>query len=214
MGYCLLYECMLETVLKARDRWLRPGGLILPDKYQLYVAGVDDHTNLSLQKKMWWKDVYGVDMSCLGKNFIIEPLVDLCPKAMLVTQPCMFKELNLTTCTVQDAVFANKYALKMYRNGKIDALCVWFDVKFDYGLAHKIMFSTGPLGQVETHWKQTIFQIDGEFSLDKDEILEGTIAIRQNRQHKRELDFRLSFHAKDNQGKLINEPYYQYFIMT
>ena len=33
MGYCLLYECMLETVVAARDRWLRPGGLVLPDKY-------------------------------------------------------------------------------------------------------------------------------------------------------------------------------------
>lgn len=31
MGYCLLYESMLSTVLLARDRWLKPGGAILPD---------------------------------------------------------------------------------------------------------------------------------------------------------------------------------------
>ena len=31
MGYCLLYESMLSSVLYARDRWLRPGGAILPD---------------------------------------------------------------------------------------------------------------------------------------------------------------------------------------
>lgn len=47
MGYCLLYESMLETVIKARDRWLREGGTVLPDKYQLFVAGVDDKTKLS-----------------------------------------------------------------------------------------------------------------------------------------------------------------------
>ena len=31
MGYCLLYESMLSSVLFARDRWLKPGGAILPD---------------------------------------------------------------------------------------------------------------------------------------------------------------------------------------
>ena len=31
MGYCLLYESMLTSVLYARDKWLKPGGAILPD---------------------------------------------------------------------------------------------------------------------------------------------------------------------------------------
>lgn len=31
MGYCLLYESMLSSVLMARDKWLKPGGAILPD---------------------------------------------------------------------------------------------------------------------------------------------------------------------------------------
>lgn len=31
MGYCLLYESMLSSVLFARDKWLKPGGAILPD---------------------------------------------------------------------------------------------------------------------------------------------------------------------------------------
>ncbi len=31
MGYCLLYESMLSSVLFARDQWLKPGGAILPD---------------------------------------------------------------------------------------------------------------------------------------------------------------------------------------
>lgn len=31
MGYCLLYESMLSSVIYARDHWLKPGGAILPD---------------------------------------------------------------------------------------------------------------------------------------------------------------------------------------
>ena len=30
MGYFLLYESMLDTVLFARDKWLVPGGVLLP----------------------------------------------------------------------------------------------------------------------------------------------------------------------------------------
>lgn len=32
MGYALLYESMLDTVLVARDKWLQPDGIIMPDK--------------------------------------------------------------------------------------------------------------------------------------------------------------------------------------
>ena len=42
MGYALYYESMLPTVLKARDTWLKPGGLILPDRCTVVVAGIED----------------------------------------------------------------------------------------------------------------------------------------------------------------------------
>jgi len=38
MGYALLYESMLDTVLVARDRWLNPDGIIMPDKVPLCLA--------------------------------------------------------------------------------------------------------------------------------------------------------------------------------
>ena len=41
MGYCLFFESMLDSVLHARDKWLRPGGLIFPDKVKLYVCGIE-----------------------------------------------------------------------------------------------------------------------------------------------------------------------------
>lgn len=42
MGYFLLYESMLDTVIYARDRWLNPGGLMLPDQATLYVGAIED----------------------------------------------------------------------------------------------------------------------------------------------------------------------------
>jgi protein arginine N-methyltransferase 1 len=43
MGYFLLYESMLGTVLYARDKYLRPEtGIMLPDKAVLFVCGIED----------------------------------------------------------------------------------------------------------------------------------------------------------------------------
>jgi type I protein arginine methyltransferase len=42
MGYFLLYESMLDTVLLARDKYLKPDGLIFPDVANIYVAAIED----------------------------------------------------------------------------------------------------------------------------------------------------------------------------
>lgn len=44
MGYFLLYESMLDTVLWARDKYLRKDGkgLIFPDKATIFTAGIED----------------------------------------------------------------------------------------------------------------------------------------------------------------------------
>jgi protein arginine N-methyltransferase 3 len=66
MGYCLLYESMLSSVIYARDHWLKPGGAILLDTAEMYVAGFGKGgTSLS-----FWENVYGFNMSCIGKEVV------------------------------------------------------------------------------------------------------------------------------------------------
>ena len=42
MGYFLLYESMFDSVLFARDKWLREGGILMPDRAKMYIAALDD----------------------------------------------------------------------------------------------------------------------------------------------------------------------------
>ena len=42
MGYFLLYESMLDTVLLARDKYLKPEGLIFPDNASMYICAIED----------------------------------------------------------------------------------------------------------------------------------------------------------------------------
>jgi len=82
MGYCLFYESMLETVLLARDKWLKPDGLLFPDKCSLYITAIEDRQYKD-DKIHWWDDVYGFDMSCIKSVAVREPLVDVVDQKMV-----------------------------------------------------------------------------------------------------------------------------------
>ncbi|GAU12193.1 hypothetical protein TSUD_01600, partial [Trifolium subterraneum] len=55
----LLHERMLESVIVARDRWLKPGGLMLPSYATLYLAPVT--TNKHRDCIDSWRNVEGID---------------------------------------------------------------------------------------------------------------------------------------------------------
>jgi len=57
MGYFLLYESMLDTVIFCRDKWLVPGGLIFPDKASLHIAAIEDG-EYKEEKIGFWQSVY------------------------------------------------------------------------------------------------------------------------------------------------------------
>jgi type I protein arginine methyltransferase len=54
MGYFLLYESMLDSVLWARDKYLnKKNGKMLPDRAQIFIAGIEDE-NYKRQKAQFW----------------------------------------------------------------------------------------------------------------------------------------------------------------
>ena len=42
MGYFLLFEGMLDSVIAARDKYLAPGGMVLPNRCTISLAAVSD----------------------------------------------------------------------------------------------------------------------------------------------------------------------------
>lgn len=42
MGYFLMYESMLDTVLYARDKWMAQGGIMMPDRCTMSLVAIED----------------------------------------------------------------------------------------------------------------------------------------------------------------------------
>ncbi|KAK3517299.1 hypothetical protein QTP70_002944 [Hemibagrus guttatus] len=90
MGYCLFYESMLKTVIYARDKWLKPGGFMFPDRATLHVVAIEDRQYKDF-KIHWWENVYGFDMTCIRNVAMMEPLVDIVDPKQVVTNSCLIK---------------------------------------------------------------------------------------------------------------------------
>ncbi|XP_046402124.1 protein arginine N-methyltransferase 1-B isoform X1 [Ischnura elegans] len=193
MGYCLFYESMLDTVLYARDKWLKPDGLMFPDKATLFVCGIEDRQYKD-EKINWWDDVYGFDMSSIRKVAISEPLVDVVDPKQVVSDACMLKEVDLYTVQKADLSFQAPFHLQVRRNDYIQALVTFFNIEFSK--CHKrIGFSTAPEAPY-THWKQTVFYFDDYLTVRKGEEIYGVFSMRPNERNNRDLDFTIEIDFK------------------
>ncbi|KAH8314288.1 hypothetical protein KR074_012278 [Drosophila pseudoananassae] len=193
MGYCLFYESMLDTVLYARDKWLKPGGMMFPDRGTLYITAIEDRQYKD-EKINWWDDVYGFDMSCIRKVAVTEPLVDVVDPKQVVSTSCMVKEVDLYTVQKADLNFASQFSLTIKRNDFVQALVTYFNIEFTK--CHKRLgFSTSP-DSTYTHWKQTVFYLDDQMTAKKNEEITGTFQMKPNERNNRDLDFVIDINFK------------------
>lgn len=134
MGYFLLYESMLDSVIYARDRWLSPGGLMLPDKATLYVCAIED-ADYRAEKIDFWDNVYGFDFRSIKRLAMAEPLVDTVDSEQVATESAVVRTFDIAAMTKEDAAFASEFELRATRNDYVHALVAYFDVTF--GGCHK-----------------------------------------------------------------------------
>ncbi|KAL8160838.1 hypothetical protein V2J09_012327 [Rumex salicifolius] len=206
MGYFLLYENMLNTVLYARDKWLTNGGLVLPDKASLFLTAIED-ADYKEDKIEFWNSVYGFDMSCIRKEAIMEPLVDTVNQNQIVTNSQLLKTMDISKMTAGDASFTAPFKLIAERNDYIHALVAYFDVSFTK--CHKLMgFSTGPKSR-NTHWKQTVLYLEDVLTICEGESVVGSMTVAQNKKNPRDIDIMLKYTLEGNRCSVSRTQFYR-----
>lgn len=168
MGYCLLYETMLTSVLYARDRWLKPGGAILPDTATIFVAGFGK-SGTSIP---FWENVYGFNMSCISKEVVEDasenPIVDVLDSRDIVTQNTILQAFDLATMKAEEMDFTSSFELEAKsdlsltdgnaKSTRCYGVILWFETGFSSRFCKEMptVLSTSPYTP-STHWSQTIF---------------------------------------------------------
>ncbi|KAJ9124202.1 hypothetical protein QFC22_000999 [Naganishia vaughanmartiniae] len=136
MGYMLLYEAMLDSVLHARDRFLSPGGLMVPSQTRIILAGITG-------QQLWdegfgfWDNVYGFDMSAMRPTRCQDGLIEIVKPEEICTSETIVKDINTHTATVKSLDFHSDFELfpKPSASGsavQIRAFITWFDTFFSH----------------------------------------------------------------------------------
>ncbi|KAK9721401.1 hypothetical protein K7432_003431 [Basidiobolus ranarum] len=205
MGYFLLYEAMLDSVLVARDRWLAPGGLMCPSVSRMFITAIDDEDFVN-DRYDFWKNVYGFDMSIMQEPMLKEALVDVIDSKSVIATAACIKDIDHSTITSKSLDFNTPFTIRATRTGAIHGFLGYFDIYFagDGGdgtgnssnVGNPIIFTTGPHG-IPTHWKQTVFLLENALNVTEGAEIKGVIRCQKNLYNPRELDIELSYGLVD-----------------
>ncbi|KAG7021923.1 Protein arginine N-methyltransferase 1.1 [Cucurbita argyrosperma subsp. argyrosperma] len=206
MGYFLLFENMLNTVLYARDKWLVNDGLVLPDKASLYLTAIED-ADYKEDKIEFWNSVYGFDMSCIKRQALVEPLVDTVDQNQIVTNCQLLKTMDISKMAPGDASFTAPFKLIAERDDYIHALVAYFDVSFTK--CHKLTgFSTGPRSRA-THWKQTVLYLEDVLTICEGESITGSLNVAPNKKNSRDIDIVLKYSFNGRRCSISKTQHYK-----
>ncbi|KAI8322119.1 S-adenosyl-L-methionine-dependent methyltransferase [Martensiomyces pterosporus] len=130
MGYFLLFEAMLDSVLVARDRFLAPGGLLAPSASYIYLTAISDEDYMNDQVN-YWDSVYGFKMSAMKTSGpIAEADVDVIPSSSVMATRALIAEIDHGTTSSADLDFSSSFAIEATRDAAIHAFLGYFDVAF------------------------------------------------------------------------------------
>ena len=206
MGYFLLFESMLDTVIFCRDNLLNESGRIFPDKCNIQLIAFGDKEFYD-KKVKFWENIYGFKMSTMLTSSIEEPLMEIVNPDKVISKPVVIKEFNLMKISVKDLDFDAFFEIEITKDGIVSAIIGYFDIFFgEEADQNPVMFSTSPQA-TPTHWKQTVFFLKEPIHCKSRDTIRGRIFCKKNKKDTRGLDVALIF-FKNKDNEVLMRQYY------
>jgi type I protein arginine methyltransferase len=159
MGYFLLFESMLDSVVVVRDmlaaasraqkdgasentnpenEQIRPP-LVLPSRCSVELCAASLPTNRASHGDGFWGDVYGFRMDAMRADLASEADVQVFPAASLCSTAATVLRFDCNTVTLEGLEWESGFELSASRDAELDAIVAWFDIDF----AREVRMSLG-----------------------------------------------------------------------
>jgi len=196
MGFYLLHESMLDSVILARDKHLAEDGLVLPSHATILAAPVQLDSWVEEQFNSW-REVYGFNMTPMAQKAMEIRLEKGQPEIMslkeenLLSEPVVVADFDMKWVQREEVIrVEDKKFLSITKSGNFHGLAVWFDTSFDPQIYEgeyeqpfsKVVLKTGPCDP-ETHWKQTVLVVPGNMvdgDVEEDEVIGWSLTMSQS----------------------------------
>ena len=166
IGPSLFDENMVENIVDLRDRLLRPGGKILPGRFDLFLEPVTLKAEFRIPF-IWEFDLHGVRYDCMrpkdehvvsehdswSSYYLRE--VNGYEVDSLLCDPVPVMSFDLETLRPADLPKTLRYRKTVARAGQMDVIGLFFRVAFD----DDIYFDTSPLSP-RTHFGMWSYRVD------------------------------------------------------
>ncbi|XP_077211280.1 protein arginine methyltransferase 10 [Tasmannia lanceolata] len=227
MGYFLLRESMFDSVICARDRWLKPTGVMYPSHARMWMAPIrsglgdqkmDDYESTMSDWSRFVDDTeayYGVNMSVLTKPFREEQkkyylqtsLWDKVHPQQLIGAPSIIKEIDCLTTTVDailnvSSTFSSSITVDKTR---FCGFAGWFDVHFrgsrENPARREVELTTAPSTENTTHWGQQLFLLHPPQRIDQGDDVAVSFSMIRSKQNHRLMEVELVCETRLSSGK-------------
>eukprot|EP00960_Hanusia_phi_P038821 753622-Hanusia_phi.AAC.3 len=160
MGHYLLHESMIDSIIFAREHFLKEGGLMLPSSARILVAPVAAHKVWEERVGFWCDEqrTWGLNLRAVQpaaiEQMISAPMVASVSDEQLLDEAQVLWQCNMYNITCGDVLRIAK-DMTFRVNQTMRGACIWFEVSEDISDS---VLSTAP-SQPETHWKQTLGKV-------------------------------------------------------
>jgi predicted RNA methylase len=158
MGGLGVDENMLAPLVMARDRWLKPGGKIVPGRVTAWLAPASVPI-FDEGIEYWRSRPHGVDTSVIATMTAHETFhtqIPMTPESLLAAAQVLWSH-DPYTCSLEEAdqPFTAKLSFEAARGGMLSGLAAWFTAEMGDGGT-----LTNAVGEPDTHWGRTWFPLD------------------------------------------------------
>lgn len=194
MGFYLLHEGMLDSVLTARDKFLKSTGSMFPQNASIYVAPCAIPSLYDA-----WHSHDDVQMQAFGAALraqkALKPEIMVVPPGDLLHEGTVMAWFDLNEVTMDDLneLVFNEVIVAQHP-GKYQGVCMWFDVAFptnDDG--ETVTLLTGPTAD-STHWKQTVILLPDQYqeTVEPNQPVAFHLVMRRNEENQRQYKLELT----------------------
>ncbi|KAJ4364826.1 Ribosomal protein arginine N-methyltransferase rmt3 [Ascochyta clinopodiicola] len=226
MGYGLLFEGMLDSVLRARDLYLKPDGLLVPSHCNIRLAPISSTPWIAdATGAAFWQDVYGFDFSSMIPGGPLNTreigVFDVPATALCGTATAHL--LDMKRASISDLSFTIPLRITLDRDiPALHAIAIWFDTLFLHAGSTQSLssiddidwqangipglgFSTGP-ANTPTHWHQAVLLLDEEVAqkqkFKKGDVLEGSLQYAKEKGDDRGITVTVQWKGRGEGGEV------------
>ncbi|KAJ2559785.1 hypothetical protein EV175_000170 [Coemansia sp. RSA 1933] len=219
IGVLLVHERMLESFIYARDKFLRPGGAMMPSSGTIHLAPLSDAAlwNETITKARFWqqKRFYDVDLNPYFETAFDEyfraPVVGCFSPTTLMgyADEHLVDFHTISMDDLKEIVIPITWDIRY--TGVMHGVAGWFDLSFSVResaqhpntVAYPTLMSTSPYSP-PTHWQQVRLLLKQPLAVNAGQVIRGTITMKVNDERSYDVSAELiamdqseATHAKD-----------------